>query len=388
MCLRNLLRRRFRTSLCIFGVSLATIFIVAIGATTTNYTNVIREMNIFFSEEIVVVAEGSMVVQAFPVVGGNIPESTVEKVSKVEGVKTAVPMMVRFGYQVKDVIQLVPTNVSIGVPVGNWSVLVDQTPLKPDGEWPSADLVNKEVVVGPSLAIEMDLAPGSKIKVENVNLTVSGILDTRSALLSRSMILPLQLAQELFYGHTMWVNMIVIEPEESEAQNLVANKIEEEIPGLKALATHERNEIVEPLLSDIETWNLGLSSALYLLSMILVMMVAMINISERRRDFATLDAIGAPKTSVLRMVVTETSLIGLLGGLVGILLGSMAAILIASIYTSIPLSLFFVDLLAFTPPLFMTRILASTVAVSSVAGIVAALAAFRINIAETLRSDY
>lgn len=361
---------------------------MAIGATTTNYTNVIREMNIFFSEEIVVVAEGSMVVQAFPVVGGNIPESTVAEVSKVEGVKTAVPMLVRFGYQVKDVIQLIPTNVSFGVPLGNWSVLVDHTPLKPDGEWPTAGSINNEVVVGPSLAIQLDLTTGSEIEVEKTNFTVSGILDTRSALLSRCIILPLQIAQELFYGHTMWVNMVVIEPEDLEAQDLVANKIEAEIPGLKALATHERNEIVEPLLSDIETWNQGLSSALYLLSMILVMMVAMINISERRRDFATLDAIGAPKASILRIVVTETSLIGLLGGLVGIWLGSMTAILIASIYTSIPLSLFFVDLLAFIPPLFMTRILVSTVAVSSLAGVIAAVAALKINIAETLRSDY
>jgi putative ABC transport system permease protein len=186
----------------------------------------------------------------------------------------------------------------------------------------------------------------------------------------------------------MWVNMIVIEPEEPAAQDLVASKIEAEIPGLKALASYERNEIVEPLLSDIETWNLGLSSTLYVLSMILVTMVTMINISERRRDFATLDAIGAPKTSILRIVVTETSLTGLLGGLVGILVGSMTAILIASIYTNIPLSLFLLDLPVFIPPLFMTRILVSTVIASVLAGFIAAVAAFKLNIAETLRSDY
>lgn len=371
-----------------FGVSLATIFIVAIGATTTNYTNVIREMNIFFNEEIVVVAEGSMVVQAFPVVGGNIPENAVEIVSQVEGVKTAVPMVVRFGYQVESVIQLVPANVSIGIPPGNWSVLVDQTPLKHGGKWPSADLDKKEVVIGPSLAIQKDITIGSKIKIENMNLTISGILDTRSALLSRSIILPLRLAQQLFYGHTMWVNMIVAEPEGIETQQLVARKIEDEIPGLEALTTSERNEIVEPLLSDIETWNLGLSSALYLLSMILVVMVAMINISERRRDFATLYAIGAPRSSIFRMVITETSVIGVLGGLAGILLGSIAAILIASIYSDIPLSLFLIDPLGFIPSHLMIQILASTVAVSCIAGILPALTAFRMNLAETLRSEY
>jgi len=388
MCLRNLLRRRFRTSLCLFGISLATIFIVAIGATTTSYTTAIREMNIFFSGDVVVVAKGAMVIQAFPVMDGNIPVNVVEKINQVEGVKKTVPMLVRFGYQVEAVIQLAPTNVSIGIPPGNWSLLVGHTPLKPGGNWPSADPDEKEVVVGPSLAVQYDLDVGSKVKLENTNLTVVGILDTRSALLSRSIILPLKLAQRLYYGHTMWINMVVAEPEEEGMQKQVANRIEEEIEGLEALTTRERNEIIEPLLHDIETWNLGLSSVLYLLSMILVITVAMMNVSEKRRDFATLDAIGAPKSAIFRMVITETTLIGLLGGLVGIVLGSIAAILIASIYTNIPLSMFFFDLFNIVSPVLMIKILASTVAVTCIAGVIPAIAASRMNISEVLRSEY
>jgi len=389
MCLRNLLRRRFRTSLCIFGVSLATVFIVAIGATTTNYTTVIREMNIFFRGDVVVVAEGAMVIQAFPVIGGNIPESVVEKVQQVNGVKTAVPMLVRFGYQVEAVIQLAPSNVSIGIPSGNWSVLVGHTPLKPGGNWPSSDPDKKEVVIGSSLAKQYGLTVGSKVKMENMNLTVAGILDTQSALLSRSIILPLELAQRLYYGHTMWIgNMVVAQPEEEGTEKEVANRIEAETLGVEALTTDERNEIVEPLLHDIETWNIGISGALYLLSMILVITVAMMNVSERRRDFATLDAIGAPKSTLFRMVITETTLIGLLGGLAGIVLGSIAAILIASIYTNIPLSMFFFDLFNIVSPLLMIKILASTVAVSCIAAVIPAIAASKMNISEVLRSEY
>lgn len=391
MCFRNLLRRRFRTSLCVFGVSLATIFIVAIGATTTNYTAVIRGMNIFFKGNVVVVAEGAMVIQAFPVIGGNIPESAVEKVRQVDGVKTAVPMLVRFGYQVEAVIQLAPSNVSIGIPCGNWSVLVGHTPLEPGGNWPSADPDKKEVVVGQSLAKQYDLAAGSRVKVEDTNLTVAGILDTQSALLSRSIILPIELARRLYYPDpkVSWVgNMVVVELEEDGTEKEVASRIEAEIPGVEALATDERNEIVEPLLHDIETWNLGLTSVLYLLSMILVTMVAMINVSERRRDFATLEAIGAPRSSIFHMVLTETTLIGLLGGLAGILLGSVAAVVIASLYTNIPLSMFLSDLFNMFSVLFMIRILASTVAVSCLAGLIPAVAASRMNLPEVLRSEY
>jgi len=369
-----------------FGVCLATVFIVAIGATTTNYTAVIREMNIF-SGNVVVVAEGSMVVQAFPVVGGNLPLSVVEKVQQVNGVEAAVPMLVRFNYQVKAVIQLVPTNITIGIPHGNWSVLVGHTPLKPGGNWPSADSDKNEAIIGPSLAQQYDLSAGSKVNMKNTNLTVVGILDTGSAILSRAIILPLKLAQNIYYGHAMWINMVVAQPEEEAMQQQIATKIEEDIYGVEALTTHERNEIIEPLLQEVETWTLGLSSVLYLLSMILVTTVAMMNVSERRRDFATLDAIGTPKSTIVRIVFTETILIGFLGGLAGIFLGSIAAMLIASFYTNIPLSMFSFELNV-ASPLFVVKILASTVAVSCVAGIIPAITASKSNISEVLRSEY
>jgi putative ABC transport system permease protein len=391
MCLRNLFRRRFRTSLCIFGVSLATIFIVAVGSAITNYTAVIREMNVFFRGDVVVVPEGTMVVQAFPVIGGNTPESVLENVRQVDGVKTAVPMLVEFGYQVETVIQLAPSNVSIGVPSGSWSILVGNTPLEPGGNWPSADHDKKEVVVGQSLAKQYNLIAGSTVEVEDTNFTVSGILDSQSALLSRSIIMPLELARRLYYPdpRVSWAgNMVVVELEEDGTEKEVANRIEAEIPGVEALTTDERNELVEPLLNDFETWNLGLTTVLYLLSMILVTMVAMINVSERRRDFATLEAIGAPKSSIFQMVLTETTLIGLLGGLAGILLGSIAAVVIASLYTNIPLSMFLSDLFNMFSVLFVIRILASTVAVSCLAGLIPAVAASKMNLPEVLRSEY
>jgi len=49
-------------------------FIVVIGATTMRYVTVIKEMNLFFSEDIVVVARGVPVIYAFPI-GGSLQEN-------------------------------------------------------------------------------------------------------------------------------------------------------------------------------------------------------------------------------------------------------------------------------------------------------------------------
>jgi putative ABC transport system permease protein len=364
-------------------------FIVTIGATTSRYTSIIREMNIFFNRNILVVAQGSIVVQAFPISGGNLPEDTIDEVRRIEGVRNIVPMLVFFGYTLEDVIQLVPTNISIGIPPERRSILVGSTPLKPDGMWPSANSSAKEVIAGPSLADQYNLVVGSTIKIKNYNLTIVGILDTPSAILARAIIMPLRVAQYVYSPtHPSWINMMVVEPEEEGIEKEVAENIEANITGLKALTADERNEIIAPLLSDIETWNLGISGMLFFLSMILVTTVAMMNISERIKDFATLGAIGAPRNSIFRIVITETTLIGLFGGLVGILVGTVGTLFLASLYTNIPLTLYFQDLFGVVSPIFMVEILASTLVVSCVAGIIPAINATRANISELLRAEY
>ena len=363
-------------------------FIVTIGATTSRYTSIIREMNIFFNRNILVVAQGSIVVQAFPIGGGNLPEDTIDDVRRIEGVRKVVPMLVFFGYTLEDVIQLVPTNISIGIPPEKWAILVGSTPLKPDGRWPSTNSSAKEVVAGPSLADQYNLIVGSTIKIKNYNLTIVGILDTPSAVLARAIIMPLRVAQHVYFStHPSWINMMVVEPEEGTEKE-VAENIETNITGLKALTADERNKIIAPLLSDIEMWNLGIRSMLFFLSMILVTTVALMSISERRRDFATLGAIGASRNSIFRIVITETTLIGLFGGLLGILVGTVGTLFLASFYTSIPLTLYFQDLFGVVSPIFMVEILASTLVVSCVAGIIPAINAARANISEILRAEY
>jgi putative ABC transport system permease protein len=182
--------------------------------------------------------------------------------------------------------------------------------------------------------------------------------------------------------------MIIVKPKADFMCEELASTIEEEIAGVKALTDKERNAIIEPLIHETELWNLGLKTALYSMSLILVTLVAMMNMFERRRNFATLYAIGASKTFIIRIVITETSLIGLLGGLFGLILGALGSILMVSFYTNIPFSLIFPDVLTIVPPSLMAEILISVIALGSIAGVVPALIATKANIAERLRGEF
>lgn len=385
MCLRNLARRKLRTTLCISGVALATMFIVAVGATTTRYVTVIKEMNTFFQGKILVVAQNTIVIQILPI-GSSLQENIVNEVKHVDGTKTAVPILFIVDPDLQGVIRPIPMNLTIGIPLGNWSVLVGNTPLREGGWWPTTNY--NEIVVGNSIADQYSFKAGTKVNIKGHNLTVAGVMRTPYAILSRSILMPLSLAQEIYHRGSPFVSMIVVEPKKEIIEKELAEKIEKEIEGVNALTENERSDIITPILNDVESWNVIMQGALFFLSMVLILLVSLMNVSERRKDFATLDALGAPRNFVLRMILIETALIGFFGSLLGLLLGALAALSIASFYTNIPVTMFFPVFFDIISPFFIARIVASTVVLSCIAGVLPAFTASKTRIVEVLRAEY
>ena len=386
--MRNLFRRKVRTALCIVGVVLATTFVIAVGATTMRYTTVIKEMNVLFSGQIMVVSNDSIVIQAFPIYGGRLAQNHTENIlQNIAGVEETVPMVFISPLGFEDLLNLVPVNFTMGIPVEHWRLILGPTPLKNNaGHFPSNETSN-EVVVGPSVADQYNWTVGTKIVVRGRELEVTGILDTKLALLNRCVFMPLTIAQELF-NYRGSTNLITVKPAQGYSQKNLADTIESQIPSVKALTEDERNDMIQPILAQVETWNIGIQTVIFLMSLILVMTVTIMSVSERRRDFATLDAIGAPLTYVFRVVIFETSLIGVLGGILGILFGSLVALVLASLYTNIPLAMFFPTFYEIIPPFYMFEIFLAVVFVCCLGGIIPAINATRMRIAEVLRAEY
>ncbi len=385
LSLRNLFRRRLRTALCTAGVALATIIVIAVGATATRYVTIVKEMNLLFGGKLVVVARGVIVIQAFPI-GGTILETTVQEIRGLQGVRNAVPMLFVLNTEVSGSIQLLPSNISIGVPPDNWAVLVGDVPLKPGGEWPQNSSDTK-AVVGPSLADQNNLSVGSTIRVENSLLEVSGIVETKMSILSRAIIMPLKTAQNL-YGYGGLVNMVIVEPEQGFSSEELSSRIEEGIRGVKALEEDERNSLVKPMLDEVEKWNLGITAALMMLAASTVMTFTAMNVAERRREFAILDALGAPRSFAVRLIMLETLVIGSIGSLTGVFLGLVSALIIASSYTSIPVHLFIASISDLLPLPLIAEILLVMVGVSCASGAAVTILSNRTLAAETLRVEH
>jgi len=244
-------------------------------------------------------------------------------------------------------------------------------------------------VVGASMADQYGWTAGTVIELNGYALRVSGVLDTKTALLDRCMVMPLELAQNV-YDYPQSVNMIAVKPVQNvPEQNLTeAINSDKKLNYVNALTETQRNYIIQPILGQLQTWTIGTEAIVFTISLILVMTVTVMSVSERRRDFATLDAMGAPASYLFRLVIIETSLIGVLGGVIGIAFGSMGAIVLASLYTSIPVALFFPSIFEIVPPVYMLEMFAAIVGICCAGGVIPAANAMRMRIAEVLRAEY
>jgi putative ABC transport system permease protein len=389
-CFRNLLRRKVRTTLCILGVAIAATFVIAVGATSIRYATVIQEMDVLFHGQVTVVSKDDIVIQAIPIPGDTFPQDlTVEQIEDIPGVSDVTPVLfLTFGSTTS--IQLVPGNFTIGIPVADWELALGPIVLRRNGHFPANDSSN-EVVAGGSLADQYGWTVGTEIQVENSTLRVSGVLDTKMAVLNRCLVMPLSLAQSV-YTYPGMVNIIAVKPVQNVPEQNLSETINTDAHltylNVKALTETQRNDMIQPILGQLQTWTVGTEAVVFIISLILVMTVTVMSVSERRRDFATLDAMGATASYVFRVVILEACLIGVLGGVIGVVLGSMGAIVLASLYTSIPVALFFPSIFEIVPPLFMLEMFAAIVGICCVGGVIPAANAMRMRIAEVLRAEY
>lgn len=384
ICFRNLKRRRLRTILCISGIALVVAFVVGISVAASRITVIVGEMNLFFENEIVVVARGVFVVQGFPI-GGTIPQTIVNELKEIEDVEEVIPILFILDFKTGEIYRVFPANITIGLPLEKLPLIFSPFLLKIEGRLPTDP--NNEVLVGGSIADQYNLSTGATISLKGENLTVSGIIRGPSIVLSRSLIMSLELSQKI-YKYDQQINMAIVKPKFNADTEKIACEIENRFNYVMALTENERNELALPILDELKIWESGIKLFLFVMSALLIATVEILNVSESRRDFATLIAIGASKLAIFKIVITETALISFLGGFLGLFLGGVVAVLMTSQYTSIPASSLIHGFFELVSPYLVIEVLVLTIMTYCMSGIIPALFALRINVNETLRSEY
>jgi putative ABC transport system permease protein len=203
----------------------------------------------------------------------------------------------------------------------------------------AAEADDNDAVVDSNYAKSENLKVGSKITVAGTSFTVVGIVTAGEGVTDADVYIPLERAQTLANMKSE-VNTVYVSAASASDISAVSSEISKALPTATVTTSSDlANEVTGSLSSASSLANsLGkwLAVAVLAAAFLLASILTMSAVSRRVREFGTLKAIGWNSPRIIRQIMGEALVIGVLGGVVGIGIGYGASAIVQAV--SPPLS--------------------------------------------------
>ncbi|WP_199613603.1 ABC transporter permease [Paenibacillus alkalitolerans] len=228
------------------------------------------------------------------------------------------------------------------------------------------------VILGADAAEHYGVNLGDSITLRDETFTVIGMFAETNWLIDGSFVLPLKTAQDIFVRPAL-VSAIMITAAKADEARALADQINAGDPKLKASTSAELAKNAEKLLEAQRTFFTMINNTAIIIAILIVNIVMVMSIFERRKEIGTLKAVGASGRKIIGAVLAESLSLSLLGG-------------ILALPVSIVLNGLMFEEWVLDPAKWL-----ETVAVSALVGLLAALwpawSAQRVNPLESLRYE-
>lgn len=340
MAYRSLNRRRARTALTVSGIVIGVAMILvllSLAAGTANQTNsLIRGIT---GADITVVNSTSTQATTTGRFGATpdlraifgdtntLNQSLSTKISGVSGVYAVSPELAATGFLNKT-----HTIFIFGIDPSSYSNVTGGLTIV-SGTFLSS---NNQIVVGNALAQRLSLNTGSIVSLSanstsaESNYTIVGIYSSSVPFLERGAYVTLSSAQNLTDNQGK-VSDFFVKADSPNEINSVASSITDEISGVSTITPSTVVASASNLSNVLSSFFTLIGLVALLAGAFGVINTMMMSISEQTREIGTLRAIGAQKNQVLKMFLSESLLIGLIGGVAGVLIGSIVTLIIPAI---------------------------------------------------------
>ncbi len=172
---------------------------------------------------------------------------------------------------------------------------------------------------------------GSKIKIENKNFEIIGILKQSGTITINNAIFILEDDMKSVLDIGDKIDLIVLKVEDKDEILNVAGEIERKLRDDRNLNVGEedfsiqtpvkRLEGVNNILNIINIIVIGIAAISLLIGGIGIMNIMYTSVLERTKEIGIMKAVGAKNYDILMIFLIESGLLGLIGGIIGIILG-------------------------------------------------------------------
>jgi putative ABC transport system permease protein len=310
---KNIWSKKFRTLLTIFGVAVSIASFVSLIGLSRNLEQTLSKTYKTRGTDLIAIEKG-----AVDILSSNIDQSHESELKQMAEVSQVSPLLIYFyALSLKDYIL-----------VYGWernSYLFNE--LKIEGKSPVED---GEAIIGKMAATRLRKNVGDTLKIRNRLFTVSAIFQAKSLLEDGAIIIPLESLQEIknSKNKVTSLNIKLNMPQSARTDAVQYEKILDSAR-LKIAGRFPDLEIknVQSFIST-NTPLFMVFNFLWAVSLIAFIMVLMgiantmtTSVLERTREIGIAMAMGWRKSTVICMVLFESSLIGFIGGICGVVLG-------------------------------------------------------------------
>ena len=310
MVIKNLLRRKTRTLLTIVGISIGVAAIIGLGVLAEGLEAGYSSMMSGSKADLVISQPNSFDVSMSSVdetVGEDL--AVMPEVAAISGMlqgwsqTEGEPFFFVFGYP-QDSFILGRFQIVDGVP------LDDRSAKKVRG---------KPLLLGSSAAEVMEKNTGDTVRLMDTVFRVVGIYETGDAFEDSGAILNLYDAQEVI-GKQRQVSVFYIQLKDPNLSDRFITRVERKYPDLSISGIEEfADQQIGDDMIQAYVWVIG--GLAILIGGVVMMNAQLMAVFERTREIGVLRAVGWSSNRVLRMILAESLLVSLLGGLLGAGLG-------------------------------------------------------------------
>jgi len=184
---------------------------------------------------------------------------------------------------------------------------------------------------------EKELTIGDTVAIKGVNFKIIGVLkSTANRMRDSSLYIPMDQLRDMTDSKDS-LTMVIAKVPDLDKIEKVADKIEEELDDeygegfYEASTTQQIAENVGSIFAVISFVLGGIASIALVVAGVGIANTMFTSVMERTKEIGVMKAIGATNIDVMQIFLIESSLLGLLGGVVGLFVGFLLSLLITII---------------------------------------------------------